>query len=543
MAASKVQVIHCGTHHVSTAIFKCKRQGELILEHLATHRFESDFSNDRQWLDTLEETLKRSLTDKPLRGPVSLILPGRLLLAKRITAPYIKGARQTEVILYEARQNIPYSLSEVVIDYHVLSNDGIEVDVLVAAAKLEIINDLCSRMKRLGIQLQSIRAAPVLYYNAFRFAYPKVSEDTLLIHIGIDASHLLFLSQKGFYLRTIALSGKALPEKLADPSVPFFTENEKVTFSQNFMAQLSRDINRFIVDCHYHHEKKGRPSRIFLTGLTAHLPGLKAFLNQDQNITVDYFDPTRNLVIRKKWMVSNATIGDPLSAIVGEASAPLNAQGIDINLLPKQMAAQAALARHKPFVVLSLLCLAIATLFPLHHFTTALDHYRANNKLLREHIQPLHNYQDQIATASKTAKETQEKIEYLERLLSSRSEWVQFFADLQSRLHAVRDVWLNAFETIPYEANPPHPSKENNTLPRTLAFKWRLSGQLLVRSFDPAKPNILMSDVAIERIETLLESLKESPFIRAVEDLRFDTHNPRILKFQFHLIPNTERAE
>ena len=101
-------------------------------------------------------------------------------------------------------------------------------------------------------------------------------------------------------------------------------------------------------------------------------------------------------------------------------------------------------------------------------------------------------------------------------------------------------MWLDAFEAIPSETSAPQ-STTGAPIPSPPLFKWRLSGQLLVRSFDPENPNILVSDVAIERIETLLESLKESPFIEDVEGLRFDTRNPRILKFKFHLIPNKER--
>jgi type IV pilus assembly protein PilM len=65
-----------------------------------------------------------------------------------------------------------------------------------------------------------------------------------------------------------------------------------------------------------------------------------------------------------------------------------------------------------------------------------------------------------------------------------------------------------------------------------------LSGRLL----DVANPQSKVSPESLERVKQLLASFTNSQFIAAVENERFDTNHPGLLKFDFTLVINPKKT-
>jgi len=413
------------------------------------------------------------------------------------------------------------------------------------AVKSEVVKRFCAEMRRLGVTPQRVEAASILDYNAFRLNYPDVEEETLLINIGARSANLLFINADGFFVRNITLGGNTLTQNLADSLGKKFPEAERIkiaffsgetsydaddpsaklltTNAENFQKKVSQEITRSIVN--YRRQKNGgAPKRILLTGRGSLLPGLSEQLEKTQRVPVNYFDPTAAIEVgpglTQQELENHRNV---LSEVVGEAARLVDPDAASINLLPQDLADKMRFAKQKPFILIGAACLALATVPPILHFSNVRSIYEDYTNDLQMRPGPLQATHAEILSLQEQALETQEDIADLEGLVNSRSNWISFFADLQERLQAVQDVWL-----------------EQLSLDRANTGNLMLSGRMLIKDWDTEDPDRSYQR-AYGRVNALLEQFEASAFVEDVRNLRYDTSNPRILRFEFSLVINPQR--
>lgn len=544
MSASKTLIINCGASHVSAATFSVN-SGDLMLEDFMIEELEYDYSIDDDWLGALTVKLKDILHQHKFHGPATMIAPGYQLLTKSIKVPHVEAAKQAQIIAFEAQQNIPYPLTDVVWDNQVIADDGVETEVVLIAIKSDVINRFCSQISGLGISPEQIPAASILDYNAYQLNYQGDGQDTLLVNIGARSSNLIFINEEGFFIRNIALGGNSLTQNLADNLGKNFSEAEeiKVAFfsgqtsyepdhpsvqilqnnAQIFQRRMSQEITRSIVNFRRQRGAKA-PSRILLTGRGSLLPGLSEFLSEHQKVSVDYFNPLQNVHVGDG--VDNDYVTEhiySLGEVIGEAARIVLPEPVSINLLPQTLADEMLFTRQKPFLVVAAALLAIATIPPILSFKGAEAVYADATREIQGKAAPLQMLHGEIMANRQEAEDLRAKIADMEGLVNSRSNWIVFFTDLQQRLQDVKDVWL-----------------EDLQLDRVSGDKLKMSGRILITDFDPESPADSARKVA-ERINNLLNSFTESDFIEKVENIRFEPSNARIRKFEFTLITNPEK--
>jgi len=544
MSAGKKLILNCGAGHVTASIFS-ERNGELVLESFAHEDLEYDLTEESEWLPAVVEAIRQVKARVKGGDSAILIVPGYQLLTKTIKVPHVDESKRAQMIAFEAQQQIPYPLNEVVWDHQVIADDGVETEVVLIAVKSEIINDFCSNMRKQGLTPERVEAASILDYNAYRVAYPDADEETLLINIGARSSNLLFINQDGFFIRNITLGGNTLTQNLADSLGMKFTQAEQIKIAffsgetsfdpddpsakalsdnaQSFQKKISQEITRSIVN--YRRQKGGQPpKRILLTGRGALLPGLAEQLEKSQRVPVEFFDPTAGIQLGAG--VDAAEIEENrnvLSEVVGEAARMIEPEAASINLLPQQLADAMRFSRQKPLILVGAACLALATIPPILHFANLKSEYDDETKKLKAGVPPLESRHFEITELREQAEAIQEDIAGIEDLVNSRSNWIAFFADLQERLQSVQDVWL-----------------EELKLDRESSGNLDLSGRLLIKDWNQDDPNESYQR-AFGRVKQMLDQFKASQFVQNVEDISFDTDNPRILKFEFSLVINPER--
>lgn len=543
MSSAKTIVFNCGASHVAAAVFTVK-DGSLGLDAYYHEPLDYDYSVEEDWMPALMVTLREMVHAHSLKGKAVLLAPGYQLLTKGIKVPHVEASRRAQIIAYEAQQSIPYPLSEVVWDNQILSDDGVETDVLIIAVKAALINEFCNKVAQTGITPESVQAATVLDYNAYRHVYAEHGEDTLLVNIGARSSNLIFINEEGFFVRNIALGGNSLTQNLADNLGKSFREAEqiKVAFfsgetsfdqdhpsfsiltsnAQVFQKRMSQEITRSIVN--YRRQRSAKaPSRVLLTGRGSLLTGLPEFLSESLKVSVDYFDPTDGLTVAPSVdadLLSQHIYS--LSELVGEGARSVMQESVSINLLPYELANRMAFARKKPLLIASAAILALSVIPPYLHYQSVSAAVDNKVRQVDVRIPPLQSLHEEIEQNRRVARNLRRDIANLEDLVNSRSNWINFFSDLQLRLENVRDVWL-----------------EDLRLDRTAGDRLNLSGRMLIQDYDPNDP-AESARAASSRVNALLNSFTESEFINSVTDQRFDTSNPRILHFQFTLIINPE---
>lgn len=521
MSSSKRLIINCGASRVTAAVIS-SQGGSLQIEKLVTEDLQYDFSNEEAILPSVGEALKTLARTHKLSGKATLIVPGNQILTKTIRIPHIEEAKRAQVIAFEAQQNIPYPLHEVVWDSQVVGDDGVETEVLFIAAKSNIVDNFCGYVSAAGFTAESISAATVLDYNTLQFAYPELDDDVLLINIGARSTNLLFRNPDGFFVRNIQLGGNSLTQNIADSLGKPFSQAEIVkhkffgesngysdddsgaklltSCAESFMRRMSQEITRSIVN--YRRQKGGAaPKRILLNGRGSLLKGLAEQLSATQKVEVTFFDPLQNVTLDGSIDADIDVLRLQTSEIIGEACRGMIPDAAGVNLLPEGIQSAMAFARKKPFILAAAACLALAPLPALVAFKGANSAYTEQVRVIESGLQPLQSSQAQIFEYQERAAATSQAIQRVEGLVNSKSNWIQFFAELQESLHQAEDVWLDKLNVVREQSADGQSS-----------YEVVVGGELLVREAANGAENV-DQDALSDQLKGLRSSFENSEFI------------------------------
>lgn len=543
MSSSKRLIINCGASCVTAAVLS-PSAGSLQVEHFVTEPLQYDYSDDDAWQVAVADAL-RSLTQvHKLSGKATLLLPGSQVLTRPIRIPHVESAKRAQTIAFEAQQNIPFQLHEVVWDSQEVSDDGVEIEVLFVACKSDVINEFCREVASSGLVVERIGAATLLDYNALQFAYAGDVADTLLINIGARSTNLLFAGEDGFFIRNIQIGGNTLTQSIADTLGCGFAKAEAVkhkffagdasvggddaavnqlqSAGDAFMRRMSTEVTRSIVN--YRRQRSGAaPKRILLTGRGAILQGLSEQLASSQKVDIDYFDPLLNVTLDGSILEDPNLLRLQLGEIIGEACASMVPSGASVNLLPASIQEGMAFAKKKPFLVAAAACLALAPLPALMAFNAKSAELKAQISEVRAATQPLVERAAQIQENSEKAEDLRRAIAGVEGLMDSKTNWIEFFAELQDILYKAEDVWIDGLSVK--RERPTGPGMESS-------YVLVVEGQMLVR--EAANGQSVDEGVLSSRIRRLQTSFESSRFVSEAQP---PVINWRTLQQGLNLLP------
>src|SRR5262249_49523932 len=150
--------------------------------------------------DAIAQFLSRN---KVKDDQVAISVPGQAGLARFIKLPPVESKKIPDIVRYEARQQIPFALEDVVWDYQQMAGgseeDGfaLETEVGLFAMKREQVFKALKPFSEAGIEVDMIQLAPLTLYNLIVFDQmqdlaPLASdegeapESTVVISLGTD---------------------------------------------------------------------------------------------------------------------------------------------------------------------------------------------------------------------------------------------------------------------------------------------------------------------------------------------------------------------
>ena len=150
------------------------------------------------------------------RRPVNYALPAQSVFARFVKLPALGQEKLDKIISFEAQQNVPFPLNEVVWDYQIVGGGlGEQIQVVLVAIKVDLIDDINAAVEGTGLETSIVDIAPMALYNAFRYSYPEVGDCSLLLDIGARTTNILFIESGRIFLRSIPLGGSAITAAIA----------------------------------------------------------------------------------------------------------------------------------------------------------------------------------------------------------------------------------------------------------------------------------------------------------------------------------------
>ncbi len=385
MADDRILSLSLGSQQVTGAVFSKTAGGGLRLEKLERRDFVGDPSEDGLRNAQAAQALKELVTSLKMKGAkTSYVISSFPVLVKFASLPALDGARVDQIVEFEAQQQVPYPINEVVWGYQLMGEPGdVEVEVALAAIKSDELTEIDNMVLAAGLKSNGAEFSPAALYNALRFNYSDVEETTLLIDIGARTTDMIFMEGGKLFIRTVKIGGAdisraiakefgtdfgsadhrkvmdgfvALGGPYADHDDPEIAAISKVV--RNSLTRLHSEVMRTI-NFYRSQQGGGAPAFVLLSGASVGLPFIREFFAEKLNLPVDHFNPFRNVSVAKGATTELAAAhGHQYGDLVGSALAQAGEVPIRIELVPESVKQNRELESRKPALILALIAVA-----------------------------------------------------------------------------------------------------------------------------------------------------------------------------------------
>jgi type IV pilus assembly protein PilM len=149
---------------------------------------------------------------------VVVAVGGRNVIIKKIQVDRMKESDATEVVRWEAQQHVPFDIEAVELDFQILDpeGEGLQMDVLLVAAKRDLVEDKVGLLVQAGLEARMIDVDSFALHNAFELNYPEaMSGVTALLNVGHEVTNVNILDRGVPLLnRDISVGTRMLREDL-----------------------------------------------------------------------------------------------------------------------------------------------------------------------------------------------------------------------------------------------------------------------------------------------------------------------------------------
>jgi type IV pilus assembly protein PilM len=123
---------------------------------------------------------------------------GRDVIIKKIQIERVKEQQARELMRWEAEQHVPFDMESVELDFQILDPlaEGLEMNVLLVAAKRELVDNKVRVLTDAGLQPVVVDVDAFALHNAFELNHPDAMEGMVaLINIGHDVTNINILEE------------------------------------------------------------------------------------------------------------------------------------------------------------------------------------------------------------------------------------------------------------------------------------------------------------------------------------------------------------
>ncbi|HTL19016.1 MAG TPA: pilus assembly protein PilM, partial [Patescibacteria group bacterium] len=321
LSSKSFLAVDFGAANLKVAEFEITDEGGLLLKQYGLWPLGLDATQEGARDGATQKALQQLLAEKAYGSRnINICAPGFHTFSKFVKLPPVDTSKVTQIIQYEAQQNVPFPLEEVVWDYQILGAAASgELEVFLVAIKADIVENLFRSAEAAGLRLQLVDVSPAALCNAFRYNYNDLEGCTMLLDIGAKTSNLLFFDKGNIYSRGINIGANAITADFAKEARLGVAEAERLKIEEGFVslggayeepdnpnqAAISKIARQVMTRLHiqvnqtiqfYRGQQGGAaPQRLFLSGGAAIMPYTAQFFSEKLNLPVDYFNPLRNV--------------------------------------------------------------------------------------------------------------------------------------------------------------------------------------------------------------------------------------------------------
>ncbi len=468
-APTRIIALNLGMQTVTLADFRVSPAGAVTLHSCKQEDLIVDPAADATRPAQLEAAISslRTALGIKSREKINFTLPSQSVFTRFVKLPGSSPEDVGAIIGFEAQQNVPFPIDEVVWDYQIMGDAKNGTwDVALVAIKADQLGEVNSSVNAGGFKTAVVDVAPMALYNAFRYNYSDLTGCSLLVDIGARTTNLIFIEGQRVFSRSIPVGGNTISAAIAKEFKQDITVGEKLKLEKGFVglggayaepedpteAKISKIVRNTMTRLHaeiarsisfYRQNQTGSaPVRAFLSGGTVSLPYMIEFFSEKLQMPVEHFNPLRNVTVGSPEVAAMASASaHTLGEVVGSALRNLGNSPIEINLRPVSVVREYDLAKRKPFLILAAICLILAPAAWLLYYNRATTITQEMLDGVNGEVAKLEGVANQFNSVEAEAKKLQETAAPLILASAERSAWSAILDDLGARLPS-RYIWV-----------------------------------------------------------------------------------------------------
>ncbi len=405
-------------------------------------------------------------------APLLMTLSGQAVFPRYVRLPSVARDKIQQMIQYEAEQNVPFPISEVVWDYQLVGNADVgEQNVMIVAVKTENVTELTDCVLSAGLTPEIVDVAPMALFNCVRYNYPDLTGCTMVLDVGARSTNLIFIEQDRIFSRSIPVAGNAITQELAKSFQLSFKEAEELKRQhamvalggvyamtddevadrvskvvRNVITRLHAEVNRSIN--FYRSQQNGTPpQRVLLTGGTSTMPHMDTFFREKLRVEAEYLNPFINVTVGGRADPEKAAVDfHQLGEVVGLALRRATHCPIEINLMPPTLVKQRIFRRRLPFFGIAAAAIVAVLLTLSLQAGQTLRLYIRQRGAVERRVADIRAEQQRMATVAAESRQAKQRAEVLRNLVERRYVWSRMLAALRDCLYD--GMWLTRVESI-----------------------------------------------------------------------------------------------
>jgi type IV pilus assembly protein PilM len=241
---------------------------------------------------------------------------GHSVIVKNIVLPQMSEGELQESFAWHAEEHIPFDISDVNLDYHVMDRSGDAIHVLMAACKRDKVANLKQTIQLAGKQPTVIDVDAFALQNCYELNYdPQPGQVVALLNIGASTTNINILNGvRSVFTRDATFGGNQYTSLLQKELGLTFDQAESVkrgmplpegaevrevgpimdTVSDILALEIQKtmDFYRATVE-----DGESAVQKILVSGGGSKLTGLADFLARRFEVSVEMFDPFRKIKV------------------------------------------------------------------------------------------------------------------------------------------------------------------------------------------------------------------------------------------------------
>ena len=416
--------------HALKAVKITQASGGLLIEDADIIEYPA-FKPDVNFLQSpyIKEALQNFLSKHHIAKTDNVLvsLPGQFVLSRFTTVPPVDKKQLKDIVSYEAKQQIPFDLKEIVWDYQQLSERVPEMETMeigLFASKRTTLDHILTNIASLNPRLAALQVSPLAIANLIFFDR-QVDGPAIIINIETENTDIIIADGLHLWLRSITLP-------IVDADLV-----KEIQRSMEYYRSLTKEEVHFKTILLMGNRFKDTSNVKFIAdNFTYEVKVLKTLnnLKLSDKINPDFLN--ENLV--------------NMGIALGLALQGLGVGRININLLPPEQIKAAEISRKKPYAMATLCCLALILVIQYIGLHIRINHLRDSNNYHQNILQNVKELEKKYKSAETLAQTSKSILDLVSTIDSSRFFWMEALDKLLSfipnnvAITSINSSWISA---------------------------------------------------------------------------------------------------